>query len=35
MVESRNALDATDLTDQQALDIAAYVNSHKRPTSIC
>ncbi len=24
-------LDATDLTDQQALDIAAYVNSHKRP----
>ena len=24
-------LDDTDLTDQQALDIAAYVNSHKRP----
>jgi thiosulfate dehydrogenase len=23
-------LDDTDLTDQQALDIAAYVNSHKR-----
>ncbi|MCU0720687.1 MAG: c-type cytochrome [Pirellula sp.] len=23
--------DATDLTDEQALDIAAYVNSHKRP----
>ena len=24
-------LDDADLTDQQALDIAAYVNSHKRP----